>query len=224
MSDLATSSRLYTVIGDVVRSRAFPDQRALLDRLISTLDWVEELVPARLPLRLGVGDEFQGAYQRLSEAAHAVLLTSLRLKGDVEVRFGLGWGTVDLSAAAQAPIAQVGKGWWRAREAIERVAELQGQAKGWPDGISTRFAAEDHPAEGLINAFFLCRDQVLHRMDVKDAKVATALFRGRKQQEIADDLGITQSTVSSRQRGRGPSALLRAHESLVAYEEADGEG
>jgi hypothetical protein len=207
---------LATVIGDVVRSRARPDQRQLLDDLTAALEWLAEIVPASQPLRPSVGDEFQGAYASIPQALLATLLLRLRLQQRIDVRFGIGWGTVTVLDPARMPAGQSGTAWWAAREAIEQVARVEGGAKGWPQGMRTWFAGGEDAMRAMVNAHLVCRDHILWRMDAVDARIALALFLGTNQVELERELGIKQPTISRRQRRRGPSALYRAQESLQA--------
>ncbi|NJL29682.1 MAG: hypothetical protein HC897_18215 [Thermoanaerobaculia bacterium] len=130
------------------------------------------------------------------------------------MRFGIGWGEI-LAEENRIPFGQSGSAWWRAREAIEEVERIQSSAKGWPGTLSTLFRGEDIATEALVDAFLICRDQVLQRLDAKDARITLALFRGEAQEVVGRELGIGQPTVSARQRTRGPSALVRAHERLA---------
>lgn len=108
----------------------------------------------------------------------------------------------------------ISPGWWSAREAIEEVAQLR-DSKGWPKALRTRFHSNDVSETGIVNAFLICRDQVLSRMDRKDARITLGLFAGETQGVVAEALEIQQSTVSLRQGANGPSALYRAEESFV---------
>ncbi|HEV8632556.1 MAG TPA: SatD family protein [Thermoanaerobaculia bacterium] len=213
---MTAHQELATVIGDVVRSRELPDQRRLLEDLAAALDWLAGIVPASQPLRPSVGDEFQGAYASLSQALLATLLLRLRLQERIDVRFGVGWGTVTVLDPSRVPAGQSGTAWWSAREAIEHVGRVDAGAKGWPEGLRTWFAGGDEALRGVVNAHLVCRDHILWRMDAIDARIALAMFLGTNQVEMERELGIKQPTISRRQRRRGPSALYRAQESLRA--------
>ena len=207
------------LIGDIVQSREIPDQAALFDKVATALQWLEDQVAAIQPPRLMTGDEFQGAYLDLPSALLATTLLPLRLAGVCRLRFGIGWGTI-LADERRLPAAQSGSAWWRARQAIDEVARIQGGAKGWPASLSTLYRGEDTRTQAFVDAFLICRDQVLNRLDEKDARITLALFRGESQQAVGRELRIGQSTVSARQRAGGPSSLVRAHESLTAMMES----
>lgn len=217
------------VIGDIVSSRSFEDQKSLIELAIETLDWVNETLPSVQPLEMTVGDELQGAYSNLGQALEAALYVQLRLKGDMDLRFGLGWGEISQFDPERAPMAQSGSAWWAAREALDSVSEL-GSKKLWPRTLTTRFrrgdvvaAASDpssadlsgsDPVEQMVNSFLLCRDGLLARMDDRDARITLGLFRDDRQEDIAKELRISQSAVAQRVGDGGAGALFRAHQGL----------
>lgn len=107
---------VVTLIGDVVSSRSAPDRQELHALLQETLTAVTAATEPVHPLRITVGDEFQGAWERRGQALHAAFLLRLSLLPRVETRYGLGRGEV--TALEQDGTVQDGPGWWSAREAI----------------------------------------------------------------------------------------------------------
>ena len=83
---------VYTVIGDLVGSRAAPDRAAVQDALGTALAEVNETVPVAQPFQPTVGDEYQGACATLPDAVLASLLVRLALLPRTDVRCGLGHG------------------------------------------------------------------------------------------------------------------------------------
>lgn len=206
-----SAGSFVALVGDVVGSRSYQQQDRLLTRLEGALGAVNRRVPARQPLTLTVGDEFQGLYDDLASALEANLLLPMYLAGDIEVRVGIGEGPVEVLSNAAAPRGQSGPAWWLAREAIDQV---HGLTKGWPAGTLSRFHGRDRNLTGLVNAFLLCHDQIISRMDAIDRRITIGLLLGARQADLATELTITQSTVSARQRKNGPAALVRALESI----------
>ena len=68
------------LIGDVLQSTRFPDQKALFNGLRQQFEWVNERVAAVQPLGFTVGDEFQAAYSDVVSAFRAVLLLRLKFR------------------------------------------------------------------------------------------------------------------------------------------------
>jgi len=197
-------------VADVVRSRTHQDQAALITALTDTLSWVNQRAPGVQPLAVTVGDEFQGAYGDLASALDAALLTRLNLGTRYDVRFGVGWGEISSFDPERAPMAQSGSAWWAARSAIDRVKEA-GSKRHWPRSARTLVAGAGDPLEGAVNAFLLCRDALLGRMDDRDLRITLGLFLGQRQADIAAELEITQPSVARRQMENGASAVYQAH-------------
>lgn len=207
----SSSPERYAVfVADVVDSRSHGDQAALIGQLTDTLRWVNERTDPAQPLAMTVGDEFQGAYPALGAALDAALFTRLRLGGRCDVRFGIGWGEISSFDPDRAPMAQSGSAWWAAREAIDRVAAT-GSKRQWPRSVRTLVAGVEEPLAGVLNAFLLCRDALLGKMDDKDLRITLGLFLGERQADIARELEITQPSVARRQMENGASAVYQAH-------------
>ncbi len=215
-----------TVLGDVLESRRYPDQEGLLRTVAAALGWVNERLPARQPLQLTVGDEFQGVYGEVTTALEATLLVRLRLAGfslggpdgrpqPPQLRCGVGWGEVVQADVAATPLAQSGPGWWSARRALDEVAAVAAKVH-WPKSVRTVFRSEGGDVEAAVNAFLICRDELLARMDPRDARITLALFLGERQVDVARELGISQPAVARREREKGASAVFRGHAALQA--------
>lgn len=210
---MSNGSLVIALVGDVIGSRRYDPQGELLRRVAAVL---ADVTPAALqPLALTVGDEFQGLFHDLGGALGAWLdlRTSLgRLDPPVEIRVGLGAGDVEDSGAAPAPAGQSGTAWWRARDALDEVRGLERRSH-WPRSLRTRYVSDDGDEAG-VNAVLVLADQLLAGMDAADLTILDGLRRGRRQVDVADDLGITQSAVARREGDRGASAVYRAIEGL----------
>ena len=197
------------LIGDVIESTGFEDQRSLFTSIEQALCKVNGAVPAQQPLRMSVGDEFQGLYPNVAAALKAGLLVRLRLYGVCELRIGMGRGRIEMMDPESVPFRQSGPGWWAARDAMNEVRALESKQK-WPRSLRCRFRSGTDDGTGIINAFLLAQDQILSRMDERDARITIGLFEGEQQRKIATDLGVTQPSVASRQMENGPITLYRA--------------
>src|ERR1700757_3004046 len=112
-----------TLIGDVVGSRRATDRSALHRVVTAALRRVA--AGAVDPPAFTVGDEFQGSYPSAGAAIDAALSLRLAVAPDIDIRFGIGWGTVTILDETAG--IQDGPGWWAAREAIEWTASAQRQ-------------------------------------------------------------------------------------------------
>ncbi len=224
---------VVALVGDVVQSRNYRDQSALLHALTGLVERVNEAVPARQPLRLVVRDEFQATYDGVAQAVEAALRLRLAA-GDValatiegpdgegeheplDVRVGLGEGEVILGDGHSPDAGQTGSAWWAAREALEQAFELPRRSQ-WPPSIRVVHRGPDPARQGAVNAYLLCQDQLFARMDLRDRRALRGLLDGERQVDVAAELGITQPAVARRLRDRGALAIKRG---LEALHEAD---
>jgi hypothetical protein len=207
------SPAVATLIGDVVGSRDAGSRAGLHARLENLVSQVNETTSPLVPLRITVGDEYQGCWTTLGGALVAV--RTLRLAGlpQVDLRHGLGWGEV--SVLSESPRVEDGPGWWAARSAIEYAA-AQARRAGLRHVRTAYRSAEGvaGPDEAAVNAALLLRDQVLGGLSERSLSVLSGLIEGRTQREIADAEGVSASAVSQRVRSDGLAVLVAAEEML----------
>jgi len=212
------------LIGDIVGSREAADRRGLHELVRQALDQVNADLASVQPLSPTVGDEFQAVYKDLASAVQATLLLRLSLISVAEVRFGIGWGPLDVFEEDKLPFEQDGPAWWAARDAIERVSLNMKQKEG-PRGWRTAclisdvaIVAEGHRTgsdQAFLNGFLMCRDEIVAGMDERDARITLALLMNKRQRTIADEENISQSAVAQRISRSGAYALVHAHDSLL---------
>jgi hypothetical protein len=214
--DRDPDERYVAVLGDVVGSRRHPDPADRQRRLGGALGLANEMVGGRQPLTPTIGDEFQGLYEDLVSALDATLVVRLALLDDVDVRFGIGSGSLLSFDAARAPFAQDGPAWWSARAAVDEVREI-GQRQESPRGLRTRWVDAEPEAPRVtaaVNAFLLCRDELVASMDPRDAATMLGLLADRPLTAIAEEQDVSVSALSQRAIRGGLYAIRRAHEQL----------
>lgn len=199
-----TAQSAYTLIGDLVGSRALADRGAAQARLGEVLGEVTAELEPLQALEPTVGDEFQGAFADLGSATLATLLTRLALLPEMDIRCGLGVGEVTVHDASRRPLLQDGPGWWSARDAINAIG---GRRRTWYAG----------PGAGRVNAFLLTRDALVERLSERGCRMLRMALLGESQQRIAELEGISKSAVSQ-QFSRGIAAVRDA-QTLFASEE-----
>jgi hypothetical protein len=197
------------LIGDVVASRTAGDRTVLHDQLTAVLAQVNETCSPTTPLRITVGDEFQGGFATVGQALQATLRLRLGLLPDHDMRHGLGWG--DVRVLQDEPRVEDGPGWWAARDAIHEIQQAQ-------EHPGTRFRRTafrvsdgvEGPDPALVGALLVLRDAAVGALSERSVSVLRGLLAGQTQREIADDLGISPSAVSQRVRSDGLAALVAA--------------
>ena len=188
---------------------AFPDRRRLHRTLIEALGTVAASAvdaPA-----LTVGDEFQGSYLTVGAAIDATLSLRLILAPDVDIRFGIGWGTVTKLDTAGI---QDGPGWWAAREAIEWTASAQQQPGLTQMRTTFRNATDTGADASAVNAALICRDHLVGSLDDRSLRLLKGLRDGRSKKELAMAEGISASAVSQRTARAGLDLIVLASQEL----------
>lgn len=207
-------SAVATVIGDVVGSRAVPDRRRLHARVSAALALVNEAHAPLLPLRITIGDEYQGAFASVGDALRATLRLRLELLPEHDVRHGVGWGEV--SVLQDSPRVEDGPGWWAAREAIVAVETAEhttgGRGRATAFRVAGELSAERSGEQHAVEAALTLRDQLVGGLSDRSVSVLRGLLGGRTQREVAERLEISPSAVSQRVRTDGLAALVAADE------------
>ncbi|MGO1167547.1 MAG: SatD family protein [Janibacter sp.] len=201
-----------TLIGDVVASRSAPDRRRLHSDLEETLAAVTSATAPVQPLRITVGDEFQGAWSRRGQALHAAFLLRLTLLPRAETRYGLGWGEV--TALDPDGSVQDGPGWWSAREAITAAKGAEAGIRSGGRVVRTRWQEED-PTGVAIDAAVRHRDLLVAGLDERSLRLLHGLMIGRTQRALAQEEQISPTAVSRRVHRDGLDQLLAIDADLM---------
>lgn len=213
MSEVKETASVATLIGDLVGSRSAADRGRLHRRFAAVLDAANRDLAPVGPLRITVGDEFQGSFGDLGQALHAAWRVRWALADDAELRFGLGWGPVRVLDAAT--LIEDGPGWWVARDAVEAVsAEAARPGRRHLRTAYRRAEETDGPDPGPVNAALLCRDHLVGSLSPRSRRILARLVAGDSQAEIAEAEGISASAVSQRVRGDGLAVVETAQEML----------
>lgn len=204
------SEWVVTVIGDLVASRRSTSRAGTQRALAAALATTREVVPVLDRLEPTVGDEFQGAFTHLADAALATLLVRLLLGSDGDARCGIGIGRREVFDADRIPMLQDGPAWWSARAALDELgAPARRLQRTWFDPGDS-----DLPA-GPVNAFLLTRDALVDRLNARSRSMLVAALRGSSQKDIAHDEGVSESAVSQA-FARGVGAVREAQAVFAA--------
>lgn len=198
------SSEHVAVIADVIRSRSYSDRSAVQRRTEHLLTTITETFPPIKPFSPTVGDELQAVYGSRNQALAATLYAALLHEDGPQLRFGLGQGEVFAVDSAASDQIQDGPGWWRARQAIEEVADLQKRHRS----LRTRFVGPQTHDDAVVNAYLFARDHLMSSMSVNARRYARGVAEGKSQDQIAAEVGVTQPAVSKSLRTSGAADLI----------------
>jgi len=208
----STRRNWAAVIGDVVGSRQAASRSRLQSRLDQSLAVINDSMKPIQPMTPTIGDEFQGMFATIEEAIEASFRLRVELKRKVDVRIGIGWGTLRTQDPRRTPFGQDGPCWWRAREALQELARTE-RSNQEPHSLRT-VCRTDTREEAAYNAILVLRDQLLSAIDDHDATILRLLIGGASQQDAADRLGLNKSSISRRMQSHGLAALLRSRDHL----------
>ena len=207
-----------TLIGDLIGSRGSTDRRALHATFAAVLDRVNTELRPPTPVRMQVGDEYQGVFASLGDALHASLTVRLALLPTADVRHGIGRGSIEVAergargwrtARAGGPHARRSSGSRRPRAARGAVAA---------HGVRRRRRRGDDAGDGwsseeaAVNAALVLRDHLVSGLSERSLSVLRGLLDGQSQRDLAEALGISPSAVSQRVRADGLAAIIAAHD------------
>jgi hypothetical protein len=194
------------LLGDVIASRHSGDREELQHMLDDAMSRGNAAGQPVQPLRMTIGDEFQGLFGSVLEAISASLQIRMTLRPTVDVRIGIGWGPLDL-VPQDPPFGQDGPCWWRAREAIEEVKKSE-SSNSVPRSVRTLVRTGDG-TDDLINAYLVSRDHITAGWDEVDVQIAHLFREGVNQTKISEQVGLSQSSVSRRLQNHGILTVLK---------------
>ena len=202
-----------TLIGDLIGSRRAHDRGALHDRFAGALAEVNQRFAPTTPLRITLGDEYQGTFATVGAALQVSLRLRLAMLPEIDLRHGVGWGPVRV--LEREPRVEDGPGWWVARDALTLIETAEGR----PSSRERRTAylrADDAggPEPAAIDALLMLMDSAVARLSARSLSVLRDLMAGASQREIAERLGVSPSAVSQRVRSDGLAALVSADEKM----------
>lgn len=200
-----TESWVWAVIGDLVGSRRLPSRPAGQAALGHVLSDANGLFEAVQELDATVGDEFQGVYASLPAALNATCAIRLLLPEPMDARFGIGHGVVRTVGSSRYGEVQDGPAWWAARDAIVDVKAREAKLTG----VRTLVHDEQDPTgAGYVNAYLLCRDQLVSSASARQRRLAAGLLLGATQADLAKSEQISASAVSQAIRSSGLGVVL----------------
>lgn len=207
----ADSLIYFAMIGDLVASRSIPGREKFQKQFAQILAEVNERFKPSIASRFAVtlGDEFQGLLGEAAQICHIMDAIITRLY-PVQVRFGIGIGTMSTEIDPMKSLGSDGPAYWAARKAIEFIHEHN-------DYGSSRASlyTSDPSLSRLINAALAANGLILDswrstQMAVLKALVDSDLYGvDFEQVKLAEYMKLTPASLQKRIKGSGVKVYIR---------------
>lgn len=198
---MKTKSNIVGVItGDIVSSST-TDRKRLLKGLQEILHSIEQFQKdLKIPFELYRGDSFQGLIPEPEETLKYSLLIRVNLKknkgNESDARIAIGIGTVSFMSTTAA-------------ESDGEAFRNSGPVLDFMKDEDVRLRAKtpwEHVNHELDVSLFLA-DALINRWTVPQVEVIAESLLGKKQVDIAEKLGISQSAVNQRLKAANWEAI-----------------
>lgn len=196
--DFASLDPLYiAIIGDLKKSRKVENRYATQECLKHALGIVNETYVGELASKfmITLGDEFQGVLVNGSHTMR-ILEEITRTMHPVEIRFGLGIGTLTTKIDPEMAIGADGPAYYKAREAIDFLKENEKKKQTSASRIRIGIMGENQETEGMLNTIFSLLNIIEDAWSDRQREViGEMLVREDSQINLAKRLSIKQPTV-----------------------------
>jgi len=184
---------------DVVDSSKIADLPKLRDRALKDLS-KRHLADQRVLGRYTVTawDEFQNVLARPTEMAAVVWDLRLAFRPAIDVKIGIGLGSVDELPGPRTPINEVssGEAFLRAREAVERM-----ESEKYP--LRTVVCSGDRHLDHDLNLIYMLVDSLLSNLSERQWESIAAYEKTGSQEKVARLLKVRNVSTVSRTLQRG---------------------
>ena len=155
MNHFDTRHSFVAVIGDIKDSRHLENRKEVQTHMQTILEQVnekyEEYIASRFLITLG--DEFQGLLYTGENVLHIISEIRMQLY-PVHLRFGIGFGQITTDIRAEMALGADGPGYYRAREAIERLKEREKKNRPVPAELCFKMGEQNRRTEIMLNTIF----------------------------------------------------------------------
>ena len=213
MGESNEAQNYLAIIGDMRRSRLAPHRAELQKLMERGLEEVNKEFKSELGASFVVtlGDEFQGLLRTPEAAVRVLVALDLAFKGDITIRYGLGWGTISTEFREQA-LGMDGPCFHNARKAV-------GAGKRADRWVTVSgFGADDE----LLNGMLWLVGAVRARWTDVQRETIRQVRAARTQREAAAARGVHESSVSQALKAAMHEQVLAAERSVEILLERHG--
>ena len=225
MDQSNTIHSFVAVIGDIKDSRLLENRKEVQTHMQTILEQVnekyEEYIASRFLITLG--DEFQGLLYTGENVLHIISEIRMQLY-PVHLRFGIGFGQITTDIRAEMALGADGPGYYRAREAIERLKEREKKNRPVPAELCFKMGEQNRRTEIMLNTIFNQIYVIEKNWTKRQREIIWDMFLYEDgQQNTARRLNISQPTVQKALAAGGyytyENALKNAAEILGEIED-----
>lgn len=185
------------IIGDIKNSKKISDRRNIQNKLSNVLSTIneryEEAISAKFMITLG--DEFQG----LLCAGGPVLDIIEEIKREmypIQIRFGIGVGTITTDINSEMAIGADGPGYYNARTAIEMIKQNEKKNMSQSADVRIEMQGDDIQLSLTLNVIFSLMTIIQDGWSERQREIIAEYNRHNlNQSECAERLGVAQSTI-----------------------------
>lgn len=197
MNHFDTRHSFVAVIGDIKDSRRLENRKEVQTHMQTILEQVnekyEEYIASRFLITLG--DEFQGLLYTGENVLHIISEIRMQLY-PVHLRFGIGFGQITTDIRAEMALGADGPGYYRAREAIERLKEREKKNRPVPAELCFKMGEQNRRTEIMLNTIFNLIYVIEKNWTKRQREIIwDMLLYEDGQQNTARRLNISQPTV-----------------------------
>lgn len=194
---LLHSKSYIAVIGDMKCSKKLHNRSQVQDTLKNALEDINTTFRDDLASRfiITLGDEFQGLLRRGANVMQIISMIQNALY-PVEIRFGMGIGTISTDINWEMSIGADGPAYYKAREAIDSLKMNEKKKQSGAADIRLGFQEEDQGTIVMINTLLSLMTVIRRSWSDRQREVIWDMLKHQDSQaEVARRLKIKQPTV-----------------------------
>lgn len=209
-------TKYIALIGDIIDSKQIKERESFQESLKETFININKEYKSTIAsnFTLTIGDEFQALLK--VDGKLMQLLDSLYIQIPADFRLGLGYGEITTKIDPSLSIGADGEAFWKARDAIKYV-----YTNNYNGRSNILFKSHNEGLDSTINSLFTLTESLKFQWtDLQKETFAKMLEEGIynesfNQQEFANKLGISESSLSKRLTASNIKVYLRGRQEIT---------
>lgn len=187
MSFFSDESNYIAIIGDIINSKKIEDRGGVQKKLFEILNDINKEYSDDLASKfmITLGDEFQGLLKKGKNTIEILEEIEYRIH-PVKIRFGIGIGEIKTEIYYE-PIGADGPAYYNARDSVDMLKHNT--------SANIRISSQNEKNDLLLNTIFSLLYSLKNKWTERQRKVVYTAYHTGRQQETAEGLNITRSTV-----------------------------